>query len=144
MADYAVAEVKFVDGMQFVGESGTGHAIVMDAAPAVGGKNTGMRPMELLLIGAGGCTGMDVISILRKKKQAVTGLTMHVRAKWLEGEVHPKYYEEMEILYVVRGKDIDDAAVKRAIDLSANKYCSVGANLSGKTRITTSYKIESE
>ncbi len=144
MSDYAVATVKFVDGMQFLGEAGTGHAIVMDAAPAVGGHNTGMRPMELLLIGAGGCTGMDVISILRKKKQKVTGLTMNVRGKWVEGDVHPKYYEEIEIQYVVRGKDIDEAAVKRAIDLSANKYCSVGANLSGSSKITTTFKIEQE
>ena len=68
MADFASATVKFVDGMQFVGETGTGHAFVMDAAPGVGGKNTGCRPMELLLVGLGGCTGMDVVSILRKKK----------------------------------------------------------------------------
>jgi putative redox protein len=144
MADYAVAEVKFVDGMQFVGESGTGHAIVMDAAPGVGGKNTGMRPMELLLIGAGGCTGMDVISILRKKKQNVTGITMHVRGKWVEGDVHPKHYEEIEILYVVRGKELKESDVKRAIELSENKYCSVAANLRGSSKIITSYKIEQE
>lgn len=144
MPDYAVATVKFVDGMQFVGESGTGHAFVMDASQGVGGKNTGMRPMELLLIAIGGCTGMDVISILRKKKLNVSGLTMEVRGKWLEGDKSPKYFEGIEVQYIVRGKDIDDKSVKRAVELSENKYCSVAANLRGTSKITTSYKIINE
>ena len=144
MADYAQATVKFTDGMQFVGESGTGHAFVMDAAPAVGGKNTGMRPMELLLIGLGGCTAMDVVSILRKKKMRVAGLTMNVRGKWVDGESYPKYFEEIEVEYVLRGRDVTEEALKRAIELSESKYCSVMANLRGSSRITTSYKIETE
>lgn len=144
MADFAEATVKFVDGMQFVGESGTGHAFVMDAAPGVGGHNTGCRPMELLLIGLGGCTGMDVISILRKKKLTVTGLQMNVKGKWKEGDSYPKYFEGIEVEYVVKGKDITDDAVKRAIELSETKYCSVAANLRGTSKITTSYKIVNE
>jgi putative redox protein len=141
MPDYAVATVKFVDGMQFVGESGTGHGFIMDAAPGVGGKDTGMRPMELLLIAIGGCTGMDVISILRKKKLNISGLTMEVRGKWVEGEKSPKYFEGIEVQYIVRGKDVDEKSVKRAIELSENKYCSVAANLRGTSTITTSFKI---
>lgn len=144
MADFAQATVKFVDGMQFVGESGTGHAFVMDAAPGVGGKNSGCRPMELLLIGIGGCTGMDVISILRKKKLEVKGLTMNVKGRWVEGETYPKYFEGIEVEYVVRGKGITDDAVRRAIELSETKYCSVAANLRGTSKITTSFRIENE
>jgi putative redox protein len=142
MADHAKATVKLVDGMQFVGESGTGHAFVMDAAPAVGGANTGCRPMELLLVGLGGCSGMDVISILRKKKQEVIDLTMNVKGIWVEGDVNPKYFDGIEVEYVVKGRDINEGAVKRAIELSSTKYCSVAGNLGGRSKITTSYRIE--
>ena len=141
MADYAQATVKLVDGMQFVGESGTGHGFIMDAAPAVGGHNTGCRPMELLLIGLGGCTGMDVISILRKKKLKVSSLTMNVKGMWRQGEEYPKYFEGIEVEYVVTGEGITDDAVKRAIELSEEKYCSVAANLRGTSKITTSFKV---
>lgn len=144
MPDYAIASVKLVDGMQFVGESGTGHAFVMDAAPGVGGKNTGMRPMELLLIAIGGCTGMDVASILRKKRQNFTGLTMEVRGKWVDSEKTPKYFEGIEVQYIIRGKDIDEKQVQRAIELSEHKYCSVAANLRGTSKITTTFKIVPE
>lgn len=75
------AKVKWVDGLQFVGQSGTGHAIVMDGDPEVGGSNTGMRPMELLLVGLGGCSGMDVASVLRKKKQNVSDIEVNVNGK---------------------------------------------------------------
>jgi len=143
MAD-ATAVVKLVDGMQFVGESGTGHAFVMDAAPGVGGKDTGCRPMELLLIGIGGCTGMDVISILRKKKLHVSNLQMNVKGKWVEGESYPKFFEGIEVEYIVTGKDITDDAVKRAIELSEEKYCSVAANLRGSSKIMTSFKVVKE
>lgn len=144
MADYAQATVKFVDGMQFVGETGTGHAFVMDAAPGVGGHNTGCRPMELLLVGLGGCTGMDVVSILRKKKLNVSHVQMNVKGKWVEGESYPKYFEEIEVEYVVTGKDISEDAVKRAIELSETKYCSVAASLRGVSKITTSFRVINE
>jgi len=140
MAD-ATAVVKLVDGMQFLGESGTGHAFVMDAAPAVGGKNTGCRPMELLLMGIGGCSGMDVVSILRKKKLEVDGVQMNVTGKWRPGDEYPNYFEEILVEYVVTGKGITDDAVKRAIELSETKYCSVAANLRGVSKITTSFKV---
>jgi len=144
MAEYVECKVKFTDGMQFVGVSGTEHAFVMDAAPGVGGSNTGCRPIELLLIGLGGCTGMDVISILRKKQQKVTGLTMNVKGTWNEKDQYPRYFEGIEVEYVIRGKDVDNTAVKRAIELSENKYCSVAANLRGTSKITTSYRIEND
>ena len=145
MSEPAKATVKFVGGMQFVGQSGTGHAFVMDAAPGVGGENTGPRPMELLLIGVGGCTAMDVVSILRKKKMEVRDLAVNVKGHWVEGEnTYPKYFKDIEIEYVVTGSDITEEAVKRAVSLSEEKYCSVMANLRGVSKITTSYKIISE
>ncbi|HLB25776.1 MAG TPA: OsmC family protein [Nitrospirota bacterium] len=144
MSDFAAATVRLVDGMQFVGESGTGHAFVMDAAEKVGGHNTGPRPMELLLIALGGCTGMDVVSILRKKKLEVRSLTMNVKGNWVAGESYPKYFETIELEYVVTGKGLTEDAVKRAAELSGEKYCSVMANLRGVSKVITSYKIINE
>ena len=144
MADFAHATVKLVDGMQFLGESGTGHAFVMDAAPAVGGKDTGCRPMELLLIGLGGCTAMDVVSILRKKKLKVKGVQTNVKGNWVAGETYPKYFETIEVEYIVTGSGIKDTDVSRAIALSEEKYCSVMANLRGTSKVTTSFKVVEE
>ena len=144
MADFAQSTVKYVDGMQFVGETGTGHAIVMDAAPAVGGHNTGCRPMELLLVGLGGCTAMDVVSILRKKKLHINGVNVNMKGNWVTGDEYPKYFESIDMEYVVSGKGITEDAVKRAIELSETKYCSVAASLRGTSKITTSYKIANE
>jgi putative redox protein len=134
-----LAKVKYVDGLQFVGEASSGHAIVMDGDPEVGGSDTGMRPMELLLVALGGCSGMDVISILRKKKQKVTSLEMEVKGK--KAEKYPKKYTDIEIQFVVKGKDISEDAVKRAVELSMEKYCSVKATLEGTAKIDFSYKI---
>jgi putative redox protein len=144
MADYAEVKVKFTDGMQFVGDTGTGHGVVMDAAPAVGGNNTGPRPMELLLVALGGCTAMDVVSILRKKKVNFKDVRTNVKGKWVEGEKYPKYFEEIEVEYVVSGNGVPEDAVKRAIELSETKYCSVAASLRGTSKIKTSYKIVNE
>ncbi len=136
------AKVTFVDGMQFIGTADSGHAIVMDALPNVGGNDTGARPIELLPIALGGCTGMDVISILRKKKQNVSKFEMNVTGE--QAEDYPHKYTSMHIEYVVKGKDISEDAVKRAIELSMAKYCAVGATLSGTAKITHSYKIIQE
>ncbi|GAB4537261.1 MAG: OsmC family protein [Thermodesulfovibrionia bacterium] len=136
------ARVRLVDGMQFVGVADSGHAIVMDALPSVGGSDTGARPIELLPIAFGGCSGMDVISILRKKRQDVRGFEMNITGE--QAEEHPHKYTSMHIEYVVKGRDISEDAVKRAIELSLSKYCSVGATLSGTTKITYSYKITQE
>lgn len=134
------AKVTLVNGMQFVGTASSGHAIVMDADKSVGGSNSGSRPMELVAMALGGCTGMDVISILRKKKQDVHGLEIVLRAE--KAEHHPRRYTDIHIEFVVRGKGIDEAAVKRAIDLSSDKYCAVGGTLKPSAQITHSYRIE--
>ncbi len=136
------AKVTLVKDMQFIGDTGSGHAVVMDSDHSVGGKNTGPRPMELLLIASGGCTGMDVISILRKKKQDVTGIEINVKGN--KAEEYPKKLTEINIEYIVKGRNISEEAVKRAIELSMNKYCSVKATLEGSAKIHYSYKIINE
>jgi len=133
------AKVKYVDGLQFVGEASSGHAIVMDGDPESGGNNTGLRPMELLLIGLGGCSGMDVASILKKKRQDIRGLEINIRGE--KAENYPKRFTSIDIEFVVTGRDLSDEAVKRAIDLSMEKYCSVKATLEGSARINFSYRI---
>ncbi len=133
------AKVKWVNGLQFVGETGTGHAVVMDGDKEVGGNNTGMRPMELLLVGLGGCSGMDVASILQKKKQQVTGIDINVKGE--KADSYPKKFTEIEIEFIVSGKDLSEEAVKRAVELSMEKYCSVKATLEGTAKISFSYRI---
>jgi len=136
------AKVTYVDGMQFVGEAGSGHAIVMDGPPETGGKNTGLRPMELLLLGIGSCSGMDVISILKKKKQSVSGLEINVQGQ--KAKQYPQKFVGIDIEFVIRGKNISEEAVKRAIELSMDKYCSVKATLEGSAKIDYLYRIIEE
>ncbi|MFQ3574217.1 MAG: OsmC family protein [Thermodesulfovibrionales bacterium] len=134
------ATLKWLDGFQFVGESTSGHAIVIDGSKDSGAAGTAMTPMELLLVGVGGCAGMDVISILQKKKQDVRGLKINVNGK--TPQEYPKRYTDIDIEFIVSGKNIEETAVKRAIELSMEKYCSVKATLEGSAKVTTSYRIE--
>jgi putative redox protein len=138
----AKATVTFTGGMQFVASADSGHAVVMDADAASGGNNTGARPMELLLMGIGGCSGMDIVSILRKKKQHVTGLEAHVSG--IMADDYPHKYTEITIEYIVRGKGLSEEAVKRAVQLSMDKYCSVKATLEGSAAVNFSYRIIEE
>jgi putative redox protein len=136
------AKVTLVKDMQFAGNAESGHTLIMDADDTAGGHNAGFRPMELLLVGFGGCSGMDVISILRKKRQQVTGLEINIKGE--RANDYPKVYKEIHIEYVVKGKDIAKEAVERAISLSVDKYCSVGATLAKTGRITHSFRIIEE
>lgn len=136
------AKVTYVKGLQFVGESETGHAIVMDGNREFGGEDTGPRPMELLLIGLGGCTGMDVVSILKKKKEELEGLEIIIDGK--KAEEHPKKFTDITIEFRVKGKNLSEEAVKRAIELSMEKYCSVKATLEGETKVSFKYNIINE
>lgn len=136
------ARIHHVEGLQFVGTSSSGHALVMDGDPAVGGQNSGPRPMELLLLGIGGCSGMDVISILKKKKQDVTGVEIAVKGE--KAEDYPKKFTDITLEFVVRGRNISEEAVKRAVELSMNKYCSVKATLEGTAKVKFSYTIIQE
>jgi putative redox protein len=136
------AKVNLIKDMQFSGRATSGYSLNMDADDAFGGHNAGFRPMELLLVGFGGCSGMDVISILRKKRQPVTGLEINLKGE--RSDDHPRIYKEVHIEYVVKGTDVGKEAVERAIALSLDKYCSVGATLAKAGKITHSYRIVEE
>jgi putative redox protein len=136
------AKVTYTNGLQFVGEASSGHAIVMDGDTGVGGHNTGLRPMELLLVSLGGCTGMDVISIMKKKQQDVTGFEININGQ--KAESYPKKFTDITIEYIVRGRGISEEALKKSIDLSMNKYCSIKASLEGTAKISFSYRIIQE
>ena len=136
------AKITYVNGMQFVGEADSGHAIVMDGTPDVGGRDTGLRPMELLLIGLGGCSGMDVVSILKKKKQIISNFEITVQGQ--KAEDHPKKFTGIHIEFVIKGKNISEEAVKKAVQLSMDKYCSVKATLEGSAKIDYTYTIIEE
>jgi putative redox protein len=112
----------------------------MDSSKKAGGEGAGFRPIELLLVALGGCTGIDVVSILKKQRQKVEGLEMMITGERVENP--PRVYGKIHVEYVVRGKNISEKAVKRAIKLSEKKYCSVGAMLGAKAKLTTSYRIE--
>jgi putative redox protein len=133
------AKVNLLKDMQFQGIASSGHTLVMDADDTSGGTNAGFRPMELLLVGFGGCSGMDVISILRKKRQKVSELEVNVQGE--KTDSYPKVYKTVHIEYIVKGTGIEKEAVERAINLSLEKYCSVGATLAKAGTITHSYKI---
>ena len=132
-------KVKYIDGLQFVGETESGHAVVMDGEQEYGGNNTAVRPTELLLVGLGGCSGMDVVSVLKKKKQDIRGLEIHIKGK--RAEEHPKKFTAIDIEFVVTGRSISEEAVKRAVNLSMEKYCSVKATIEGCATITFSHRI---
>lgn len=136
------AKIKYVNGMQFVGEASSGHALVMDSDKDSGGNNTGSRPMELLLMGLGGCSGMDIISILKKKKQDIRSFEINVKGE--KAETYPKKFTEITIEYVVTGHNLSDDAVKKAVNISMEKYCSVKATLEGVAKINFSYRIVEE
>lgn len=136
------SRIKLVENMQFVATADSGHAVLMDAPQSVGGNNTGAKPSELLLMAFGGCSGMDIISILRKKKQHVTDFEVNVKGD--TPEKHPRYFTNIHIEYVVTGKSISEDAVKRAIDLSLGTYCMVGLTIGKAAEITHSFRIVEE
>ncbi|QCN94557.1 OsmC family protein [Azospirillum argentinense] len=133
------ARVKWVDGRMFVGESGSGHAVVMDGAPEAGGRNLGIRPMEMLLIGMGGCTAFDVVMILEKGRQAITDCVAEIEAE--RAETDPKVFTKIHVHFVVTGRGLDPAKVERAIALSAEKYCSASIMLGATAAITHDFEI---
>jgi putative redox protein len=136
------AKAVWVAGHQFVGESGSGHAIVMDAPGEDGGRGTGPSPMEMLLIGMAGCTGIDVVSILEKGRHAVTGVEVAIHAE--RAAEPPMVFTRIEVEYRVRGRNLPEKAVQRAIELSESIYCSAAIMLSKTAQVSTSYAIVEE
>lgn len=133
------ARVKWLDNMSFVGESGSGHSIVMDASPEVGGRDLGVRPMELLLLGLGGCASIDVVMILQRSRQDIRDCTVHISAERADSE--PKVFTKIHLHFVVEGNELSEDRVKRAISLSAEKYCSASLMLGKTAEITHDYEV---
>lgn len=116
------ARIKWVQDATFIGEAGSGHAVVMDGPPEMGGRNLGVRPMEMMLLGMGGCTAFDVMHILKKARQPVTDCVAELSAERAESE--PKVFTAIHVHFIVTGQGLKEAHVKRAVELSAEKYCS--------------------
>jgi putative redox protein len=133
------AKVTWKGGLTFTGTADTGFSVALGAEPSVGGDDDGFRPMELIAVGLVGCTAMDVISILRKKRQKITDFEAHVQAD--RATDHPRVFTDIHINYQITGHDVDEVAVKRAIELSEDKYCPGQAMLRKAAKITSSYKI---
>lgn len=133
------AKVRWSEGLQFVGTSESGHALVLDTRAEVGGLEAGPSPMELVLIALGGCTGMDVVSILRKMRVEWERFEVGLEAE--RAEEHPKAFTEIHMTYRIWGADIPEDKLKKAIDLSLERYCSVGAMLAKSTKISYEYQI---
>jgi putative redox protein len=136
------AHARWIEGKEFDITTGSGHHVVVDSNEKGGGKNHGPSPMELVLVGLAGCGAMDVIDILKKKRETVTGLDVRVDGE--RADTTPAVYNSIEICYVVRGKGVSPQAVESAIHLSETKYCSVGAMLGKTAKIKTWYKIVKE
>jgi putative redox protein len=132
--------VKWIDGMAFMGESGTGHAVVMDGAPEYGGKNLGPRPMEMLLLGLGGCTAFDVVMILQKGRQPIADCQVEIEAE--RAEDHPKVFTKVHMRYLVKGRGLSAEAVNRAVELSVEKYCSATHIINKTAAMTHEVVIE--
>jgi putative redox protein len=139
MAKELDAVVTLREGMAFTARSGSGHEIIIDTGTANGGQNQGPTPMELLLMGTAGCTAIDVISILRKKRQNVTAY--EVRIHGMRAPTHPMVFTEITIEHIITGHAIDEAAVAHAIDLSVTKYCSAEAMMSKTAQVTVTHRI---
>jgi len=132
------AKVKWVEGKQFVGTDSTSHSLVMSSSQ----EGTGLKPSDLLLLGLGGCTGVDVISILEKQCQRVADLEITITGE--QDPQPPWTFRRIEMEYLLRGKELKEEAVRRAIQLSEEKYCSVGATISGVAEMASSFQIVKE
>ena len=132
-------QVKWHDGASFVGETESGHAIVMDGPPDFGGNNSGPRPMELLLTGLGGCTAFDVVMMLQKSRQNILDCTVDIDAERADSE--PKVFTRIHIHFTIYGHDLSEKQVARAVELSADKYCSASIMLGKTADISHDYKI---
>lgn len=133
------ARINWLEDACFQGETDSGHTILMDGPPELGGANRGARPMETLLIGMGGCTAFDVVSILRKGRQTINDCVVEIEAQ--RAQEVPKVFTHIHLKYVVSGEDLQEAKVKRAVELSAEKYCSATIMLSASVEITHSYEV---
>jgi putative redox protein len=133
------AKVKWIDGRMFVGESGSGHTVVMDGPPDHGGRNMGVRPMEMLLLGVGGCSSFDVIDILQKGRNDVVDCVAELTAE--RADAVPAVFTKIHLHFVVTGRNLKESVVERAVKLSAEKYCSASIML-GKAGVEITHSFE--
>ena len=133
--------VKWLDHRSFVGESASGHSVVMDGPPEAGGRNLGVRPMEMLLLGMGGCASFDVVSILEKMKQNISDCEVLIDAQ--RADTEPKVFTKIHMHFIVKGEGVEDKKVAKAVKLSAEKYCSASIMLGKTAEVTHDYEIVS-
>ena len=131
--------IKWVDGAMFVGESGSGHTVVMDGPPDHGGRNMGIRPMEMLLLGLGGCTSFDVLQILRKGRHDVVDCVTEISAQRVD--TIPSVFSSIHVHFIITGHNLKEPAVQRAVKLSAEKYCSASIMLEKAVTITHDFEV---
>jgi len=134
--------VKWIDHMSFVAESGSGHSVVMDGPPASGGRDLGVRPMEMVLMGLGGCSSYDMVSMLKKARQPLGSLEVKIEATRVDDV--PAVFETIHVRFIVKGEGMSEKQVKRAADLSIEKYCSVSKMLEKTATITHSLELNGE
>jgi len=133
------AVVKWLDNMSFVGESESGHSVVMDGPPESGGRNLGIRPMEMVLLGMGGCTAFDVVLILKRQRQEITDCQVGLTSE--RADEAPKVFTKIHVHYVVTGKNLDAKKVARAVNMTAEKYCSVSIMLAKSVDVTHDFEV---
>jgi len=133
------ARIKWVQDATFLGESGSGHAVVMDGPPDYGDRNLGVRPMEMLLLGMGGCASFDVVLILNRSRQSITDCVAEIEAE--RAEQDPKVFTAIHVHFIVTGKELNEKRVARAVELSAEKYCSASIMLGKTATVTHDYEI---
>ena len=134
--------VKWLDHMSFVGESGSGHSVVMDGAPDAGGRDMGVRPMEMVLLGLGGCTAFDMVLILQRQRQSISDCQVEIEAE--RATEVPKVFTRIHVHYIVKGSGLDPKKVERAVNMTAEKYCSVSIMLSASVELTHDFEIVEE
>ena len=133
------ATVKWIDGVMFVGESGSGHAVIMDGPPDHGGRNMGIRPMEMILLGVGGCSSFDVVQILQKGRNDIVSCVTEISAERVDAI--PSVFSKIHLHFIVKGHALKASAVERAVKLSAEKYCSATIMLSKSVEITHDFEV---
>lgn len=134
------ARIKWIEGVSFAGQSESGHTVVMDGPPDAGGKNLGVRPMEMLLLGMGGCTAFDVMHILRKSRQPVSDCVAEIDAE--RADTDPKVFTKIHVHFIVKGQGLDPRRVEQAIKLSAEKYCSASIMLGKVADVSHDFEIQ--
>ena len=135
-------QIKWMQDVSFKGKSESGHEVILDGPEELGGKGLGMRPMEIMLIGMGGCTSFDVVTILKRSRQQITGCIAEIEA--VRADAIPKVFTSIHIHFLIKGIDLQKKAVERAVELSANKYCSASIMLGKSVKITHDFVISEE